>query len=221
MSVLGVSAVAAELGVSDRRVRQMLADGELRGSRVGRAWVVERDALDDALDRPSVSGRPWRPAAAWALLGLIAGSDVELSPVDRVRIGRRAEAGVVDNLSRLRVRSGERRFYGHPSVLGPLLEDPGVVRSGVSALGDYGVDLVVQDVAEGYVRGSEVDVLVDQFALERGAGRWNVTLRVVDDEVWPFEADQRVASGVVVAVDLLDSADERSRRAGAELLGRQ
>ncbi len=221
MGALGVSAVAGELGVSDRRVRQMLADGELRGSRVGRAWLVERAALDEVLGRESVSGRPWRPGAAWALLALLAGSDVELSPVDRLRIGRRAEAGVVANLARLRVRAEERRFFGHPSVLGPLVESPDVVRSGVSAVGDHEVDLVVSGVAEGYVRATDVEALVERFALEEGAARWNVLLRVVDDEVWPFELEQRVASAVVVAVDLLDASDERSRRAGAVLLDRR
>ncbi len=215
---MSVSAVAAELGVSDRRVRQMLADGQLRGSRVGRAWLVERDVVDDAVRQESPVGRRWRPEAAWALLDLMAGRERELSPVDRVRIRRRAEMGLAASLGRLRVRAEERRFYGHPSVLGALVESRAVVRSGVSAAGDYDIGLVAMDAFEGYVRASGVDGVAQEFALEEGAGRWNVVLRVVDDRAWPFSPADRVAPRVVVAVDLLDSPDERSRRAGSELL---
>ena len=203
------------------RVRLATEDGRLRLERreLG-VQPVESVRFDD-FGRESVSGRPWRPGAAWALLAMLAGSDVELSPVDRLRIGRRAEAGAVANLARLRVRAEERRFYGHPSVLGPLVESPGVIRSGVSAVGDHEVDLVESGVAEGYVRATDVEALVERFALEEDAARWNVLLRVVDDEVCPFELEQRVAPAVVVAVDLLDASDERSRRAGAVLLDRR
>ncbi len=218
MKPMDVSAVAAELGVSDRRVRQMLANGQLRGSRVGRAWLVERDVVDDAVRQELPVGRRWRPEAAWALLDLMAGRERELSPVDRVRIRRRAEMGLAANLGRLRVRAEERRFYGHPSVLGALVESRTVVRSGVSAAGDYDIGLVAMDAFEGYVRASGVDGVAQEFALEEGAGRWNVLLRVVDDRVWPFSPADRVAPRLVVAVDLLDSPDERSRRAGSELL---
>jgi hypothetical protein len=44
----------------------------------------------------------------------------------------------------------------------------------------------------------------------------NLIVRAVDD-LWPFNSE-RVAPEAVVAVDLIDSADQRSRRAGSELL---
>ena len=43
--MLGVAEAAEELGVSARRVRQMLADGVLDGERVGRAWIIDREQL--------------------------------------------------------------------------------------------------------------------------------------------------------------------------------
>ena len=74
--------------------------------------------------------------------------------------------------------------------------------------------MIVQDAAEVYVRASEVAELVESYALDEDADRPNAILHVVDDEVWPFDDQQQIASWPVVAVDLLDADDERSQRAG-------
>lgn len=76
---------------------------------------------------------------------------------------------------------------------------------------------MVGDGFEGYVRAGQLDDVVKQFGLDDQSARPNVLLRVIDDEVWPFEPGQRAASRAVVAVDLLESDDPRARRAGAEL----
>ena len=93
--------------------------------------------------------------------------------------------------------------------------------SGVSALRAHRVDLVVADRCEAYVRSSQVAGFVDCLALDADSDRPNAHLRVVTDEHWPFGSDQRVAPAPVVAVDLFESEDERSRRAGRELLARR
>jgi excisionase family DNA binding protein len=70
MARMAVVEAAERLGLSERRVRQILADGVLRGERIGRSWVIEQSAIDAiADDRPSV-GRPWQPHSAWALLAV-------------------------------------------------------------------------------------------------------------------------------------------------------
>ena len=56
--------------------------------------------------------------------------------------------------------------------------------------------------------------------MEERSERANVVFRVVKDQSWPFPEGAAVAPPAVVAVDLLESEDERSRRAGAELLQR-
>jgi len=68
MSMLGVAEAAAELGVSPRRVRPMLADGVLAGERVGRAWVIDFNDLEHVEHHRPEVGRPWSPASAWAVL---------------------------------------------------------------------------------------------------------------------------------------------------------
>ena len=60
----------------------------------------------------------------------------------------------------------------------------------------------------------------DAFAIEERSERANLLFRVVEDDLWPFPDEADVAPPAVVAVDLLESDDERSRRAGVELLQR-
>ncbi|MCY4517036.1 MAG: hypothetical protein OXB99_07360 [Acidimicrobiaceae bacterium] len=101
-----------------------------------------------------------------------------------------------------------------------MLSHPGVVASGVSALRDHQVDLIVSDQSEAYVLESRAAELVDRFVLDADSDRPNVQLRLVSDSHWPFEPGQRVAPAPVVAIDLLESEDERSQRAARELLAR-
>lgn len=220
MSLLGVAEAAAELGVSAGRVRQMLADGVLEGERVGRVWLIKADRLRAIQhSRPGV-GRPWSAASAWAVLALADGGELDVSPVERSRARKRLAQGLGEVAGRLRVRADRRRFYAHPSVLDRLADAPGVVSGGISAAAQHGADLVALDGFEGYIRASDLNKLVERFALDGRADRPNTVLRVVDDAVWPFENGQKVAGRSVVAVDLLESGDPRSRRAGAELAER-
>ena len=220
MTLVGVGDAAAVLGVSSRRVRQMLAHGALAGQRVGRTWVVDRADLE--LFRPPGGcrvGRPWQPASAWALLAVASGRPHALSPTQRSRARRRLEAGLENFLERLAVRAEAVRYYAHPSVIGMLADAPGLVRSGVSAASYYQLDVVAVDEFEGYVRSSVLPDVVDRLALDEHAERPNVVLRVVEDEFWPFGSNEEVAPAPVVAVDLLEADDGRSRRAATQTPG--
>ena len=121
-------------------------------------------------------------------------------------------------MGRLAVRAEAHSFYAHPSVVAGLGNNSGVVRSGVSAVDHYRLGLVAVDEFEGYVRSSVLPALVNRFALDNQSERPNVVLRVVDDDLWPFSPDEEVAPAVVVAVDLLEAGDSRSRRAATQLL---
>lgn len=218
--MLGVAEAAADLGVSERRVRQMLADGVLDGERIGRAWVIDAGHLRSVGHlRPKV-GRPWSAASAWALLALADGKEPDLSPVVRSRARKRLAGGLEHAVGPLAARAELHRFYAHPSVLDRLAHAPKIVRGGASAAVDHKADLLAKDGFDGYVRASDLDALVSRFALDGDAERPNVVLRVVDDAVWPFSEGQRAADRAVVAVDLLESGDARSRRSGVELAGR-
>jgi excisionase family DNA binding protein len=218
MNAQSVATAARALGVSQRRVRQLLAAGDLPGARVGRDWIVDRDELDRWRSRRRHVGRPWKPASAWAVLALANGEEPALSPVERSRArGRLAEHGLVGLAGRLSARSDARRYYGHPAALEPLTLEPGVVRGGVSAAAEYGAGVIGGELVEVYVAASRVAALVEKYALDGSAERPNLLLRVVGDAVWPFAAGVHVAPRPIVAVDLMDADDERARRAGRRL----
>jgi excisionase family DNA binding protein len=44
--MLTTAAAAAELGVNDSRVRQLLRAGELAGVKIGRDWVIPRQEIE-------------------------------------------------------------------------------------------------------------------------------------------------------------------------------
>ena len=220
MSLVGVAKAADAMGVSPGRVRQMLASGDLNGERVGRAWAIEMQEVHRALRRRPQAGRPWQPKNAWALLALAEGRDIAASASDRHRLKQRLRYGLEGQIGRLSSRARECRFCAHPSLLKHILEVPGIVASGVSASASVPMDVIAIGEAEAYVRASALAGLVERFALVADDHPLNLILRVVDDDCWPFEPGQRVASPVVVAVDLLSAADQRSQRAGRELLGR-
>ncbi len=218
MDVLSVVEAAEYLEVSPRRVRRMLADGLLAGRQIGREWAIERRALESLRRHRGPVGRPWRASSAWAVLAIANGDGSDLSPMDRSRARRRlADQGLAGLAARLGARAKIGRFYGHPSVLEPLAAEPEVVRSGVSAASNHGADIVASDFLESYVPEARIAAIVNQYGLDPDAERPNIILRVVDEAVWPFAPEMDMAPQSVVAVDLLEADDERSRRAGAEL----
>lgn len=220
MASIGVADAADVLGVSERRVRRMLADGALPGQRVGRLWVLDAEVVRQAASKGRDVGRPWIARSAWAVLALADGMEVELSPVQRSRAMNRMKLGLGAVRHRLDVRAERQQMYGHPGVLGRLADDPSVVASGVSAAARYGADLLPAEEFEGYVRSSHFGAVEARFGLIGQSERPNVVLRVVDDAEWPFPAGMEAAGPAVVAVDLLESDDPRVRRAGQEMLER-
>lgn len=214
--MLSVAEVASEMGVSPERVRQLIESGALPAVRVGGRWVIEDRVV---VRRPE--GRPWSEAAAWGLVWLAAGRRAPwLSVKQRQRVRTRLADGLMHHVERLSTRAECLWFRAHPSALARLLADARLVNSGVSAAGAMGADLVAVDHVEAYVRATDVSVLIAEYALETVAvGEGNVLLRSVS-EVWPFDDHERVAPSLVVALDLMESADARTSRAGQGLLKR-
>lgn len=56
MTPVSVTEAAAQLGVSVRRVRQLCEAGRLKADRIGRAWLIDRKALERF--KPLPPGRP-------------------------------------------------------------------------------------------------------------------------------------------------------------------
>ncbi|MEZ5406484.1 MAG: excisionase family DNA-binding protein [Acidimicrobiales bacterium] len=215
--VVSVTEAADRLGVSSLRVRQLIASGRLAADRVGGRYVI----AEADLDRFGVlaAHRPWKPGSVWGLLWLIENRPVPWLTAKQLQRARgRAEQGLRAHLDVVGSRAASAGFRAHGSAIRRLGMDARLVRSGVSALGDVGVDLVGGvDEVEGYVRRKDLDRIASDYGLVAERARPNVWLHVVDDP-WPFENGEEVAPPLVVALDLLDHDDERLQRAGRDLL---
>lgn len=228
--MLAVNDAADRLGVHPSRVRALIAHGELAARKLGRNWIVDEGSVDERLDRPVEGGRPLSTANAWVLLWLTSGVEPgrvlgygDLSQSGRRRVRARVAAKSPSELlrdlgPRLRRRGTLRRFRAHPADVPRLLAEPTIVRTGVSAAADYGADIVAPGVAEAYLPLRSLADLRRTYLLEP-ASNPNVLLRTVE-RIWPFPSACMVAPMSAVALDLLDSDDERTRRAGRELLAR-
>jgi hypothetical protein len=96
--------------------------------------------------------------------------------------------------------------------------DPRLVRSGVSAARFSGLDITAPGVVEGYVRAQEADDLSDTYVFTSSTEP-NVLLHVVDHQ-WPFPPGMTTAPTILAAVDLAESDDGRTRRAGLDHLAK-
>ena len=218
MRLLSASAAAAELGVSPRRVRQMLLSGALAGQRVGGVWVVDEPALRVAERARRPAHRPWTAAAAWAVLALACGKEPAGSPAACSRARERYARGLPELLDQLRERAAFRWFYAHPAAVPRISERDGVVRTAASAAPDHDLALAGGGPLDVYVRAGELAALLGEVPMEEGADPHNVCLRTVSDACWPFPPGAAAAPLPVVAVDLAESPNARERRLGAELL---
>jgi hypothetical protein len=159
---------------------------------------------------------------SWALLSRLSGGDWPALPAwDRSRLQRRlAKRSLLSLAEELRGRAEPRLFRADPRVLEQIRSDPALVRSGVSAAVEYGVDIRAPGVVEAYLARDQVEALVYRYALRPAAAAdANLVLRLLDGSV-PRTADG-VAPVAAVALDLLESGDARSQRAGRELARRR
>jgi hypothetical protein len=124
-----------------------------------------------------------------------------------------------DLAPRLRRRATVKRLRAHPSDLSRLAEEAEVVRTGVSAAREHGLDVEASGVLEAYVSAEALPRLTRRYLLEPSESL-NVIVHVVSG-AWPFPAGMRVAPAHVVALDLHDSGDQRTQRAAAAFFNRQ
>jgi hypothetical protein len=218
---IAIAAAAQILGLSTSRVRAMAVKGQLGALKIGGRWVVERAAVEARRRNGAVSGRPFAPHNAWALLLLASGKDVEgIDPSVRSRL-RRALAvdGLVELAPRLALRSEARLFSAHPGEVAHLLRDPVLVKTGISAAGELGIDLLSAREADGYLSADELKEFVGHHALTTPEGSVpNVRVRLVPEKAWCFLEGVSTAPLAAVALDLSEDPDPRSSRAGKAAL---
>lgn len=208
-----VADAAQQLGLSQQRVRALVADGELPARKVAGRWFVERSAVEKRVREPRLAGRPFSPRQAWGLIALAEG---ELAPwldaSSRSRLRRQLrEHQIRELLPALSRRARRVELRAHPSDLPRLAKESDVVWSGVSAAPEHRLEIVAPGIFEAYVSKRRVHQLERDYNL-RASAEPNVVLHVVDGP-WPFEKQRRVVPLLVAVLDLLEDDDERARRA--------
>lgn len=222
---VGLREAAERIGVSQRRVRAMIAAGQLDAEKVQGRWFIEPESLERVADVTRRSGPPWSPVLAWAYLLHRDGDPQALAGLSRVarhRVRQRAEASPgLDDLAAHAARRAESwRCRAHPSVIDELLAAG--VASGLSAAGALGVGLGMRpnEHVDVYMPESRAHQLVDELALSPARGAdVNSILRAVPDSAWRLER-RDTAPVLAVALDLAEHGDPRSREAAAQLAER-
>ena len=72
MAWLSIREAAERLDVSEVRVRQLAAAGELGARRHSAVWLIDEGAVEARRDVPRRAGRPIEPESAWLLLSVLA-----------------------------------------------------------------------------------------------------------------------------------------------------
>lgn len=218
---------AAKLGVTQARVRALIAARTLVARRVGNLWLVDADSVDRqaGLTSQGAQGRAMAARVAWAASDLCDGGDaVWLRTDERSRL--RARLASVTNLDVVRKwltsrASGSKRYRVSAEDMTQLLSQDGVVGTGVTAVDAYGLGLSTGGAGEAYVTADLAERLVeDYFLIESRAG--NLRLRIVEGDLHLRTArtidTHRVSTRLIVGVDLADETDSRTQSAGRRLL---
>jgi excisionase family DNA binding protein len=222
--VIDVGEAARRLGVSERRVRDLIAAGDLAAVRVSGRYAIAEDAFDALATRARPRAvRAFSRRIAWAAAALV--DDVRptwISQSELSRLRKRLSGSDRDPdvwRARLADRAATTITYrvATPNLRG-LLSSKAVTRSGVSArslVADRQIDN--ETAALWLATGANLDTTVAQFGMLQSADG-NVTMRIADVEGMSRTGQDDDTYRLVIAADLLDSPDARGRRSGAHLL---
>jgi excisionase family DNA binding protein len=228
MDVLTTDEAAKRLGVSSRRVRALIEQGDLEATRVGRSHLVQAESLA-RLSINRASGRSLSARTSWvALLSDLGSGDFDeqassagMSRSERVRVLAIRQRRVEDWSWLARRRATTKRYAIRDAYLTRLLADRRVVRSGLSAIREHDVDLTVHTgSAEVYVDQKLASDLPNDYLLRADALGAVIVHAVDTDALLGRFGVSAVMTAATVGVDLAESDDMRTRRAGYELLGR-
>lgn len=212
------TAQAAErLGVSAHEVRRLIATGELSASPLGRLLLVDQESLLRRDQQVVRRGRALAPRTAWAALLEVSGERAEwLDRSSRSRLRswlRRTDPEAI--AAACRHRTSRHLLRVLPAYQQELLASTGVVHGGITATVGADISARTDDVQEVYCSDDRLKVLESRYGLISSSSA-NLIVRVPTFQ-WPFTSRRQMPVGVV-AIDLLESTDVRTRRAGRELL---
>lgn len=214
---MGTAEAARRLGVSPQRVRALWHKGALSGRIMANRLLLDRASVLDLAERDRPATRPLSARNAWTLLLMLAGEPspwASASEVSRLRtLAFTRQEPALAALVRARART--MRFDGIAGAGGYVLREGHVVPAG-AMLAHRWTDLIVDGITEVYATESAAQNLGDRLRLWRDP-QGSIAVHVVPDDLGDLLRDRTEMPAPVVAVDLLDSGDPRSRRAGEVL----
>lgn len=214
---MGTTEAAERLGLSPQRVRALWHEGALSGQVMANRLLLDRASVLDLADRDRPATRPLSTRNAWTLLLMLAGEPspwASASELSRLRslVSNREENALA---ALVRARARTVRLDGVAGASGYVLRDGKVVPSGAT-LAHRWTDLVVEGVAEVYATESAAKGLAERLRLWPDP-QGPIVVHAVPDTLGRPLLHRAEMPASAVAVDLLDSGDPRSHRAGKAL----
>ena len=217
--MLTVGQAAERLGVGQEQVRRLIRAGKLAARKVGRTLVLDDDAVDGRARLPITAGRALAPRTAWAALWQLSGEDVDwLSAADRSRLVARLRGYDAERLvAAARERAERYELRVLPAYRQRVLAADGVVPSGLTAAAAVGANIVAAEATdEVYCAAGKLTALRRELGLS-DRGQPNLVVRVTRYDRLDLTGRAHMPAAVV-AVDLAESAEVRTRRAGLDML---
>lgn len=217
--MLTVKQVALRLGVGPEQVRRLARAGQLPARKIGQALVFDEDAVDSRARLSPRPGRALAPRTAWGAVWMLSGDDADwLATAERSRLRSRLrtwDAGHLLAATRMRADRYDLRVL--PAYRDRVLAATGVVASGMSAASLVGADIVADGAAdEVYCTAATLALLRRDLGLSE-RGQTNIVVRVPTYERLPLTGRHHMPRAAV-GLDLAESVDVRTRRAGFSLL---
>lgn len=213
MQFVTTEEAAKRLGVSTRRVVDMLTRKQLAGQKVHRSWLVSAAAVDERERLQHSHGRPVKAATARAVIDAL--STGTALPVRQQAIVQRRR---VEQLAAALARSVSMERFATRS--------PELAAEHLHFTGENALDQIVDHPADalagrdwqihGYPKGMSYEELTDYAMLVRDDDNPRVVVYRFEDEIFPW----RSTPAALVAVDAARSEVSRVRAAGLEALER-
>lgn len=205
---------AVRKNISERRVLQLIGQGDLKARRLSSQWLIEASELT----RKPNSSRPMSPKMSKAFLELLSQMKNQdpLDPSEKSRLKSRIKKMKLDHdpvlllNSWLRRRAEIQNYKINLVDLPNLVRDLDVIPSGVS---DSRSGISSQDFFEGYVLKRDLGKLRRKYFLV-SSEQPNVILRVVD-----YELPRPIPIGYVIA-DLAEHKGAREQSQAESLIGK-
>lgn len=192
---------AAELSISTRRVRQMLAEGQLEGARTSAGdWLIDPRVVAASKVIARKPGRPAAPRTSWAIIAELGDYEIDVDAQTRRRVREQIRKLGADDLVRIVMRrSPVHRF----SPIGEGFDREVrrvALRTGRSAMSLLGPSLRDRvDLFDGYV-GKDDLAHVSKFLMPDYGG--TVTLFETPSDILFGATESVLKLPITVAFDL-------------------